>query len=239
MAARTPWHRMAGPERAAVANPTEIPGFDPPLHQVIDGNQISAAAAIAMTDRPKWGLVETGGLRLFPPLKRANDAEFSPDGRCRYWLTRIVEVGMLPYVGLFIGLNPSKAGAVDNDQTIRKEIGFASRWGWSGFWKANLFAHVETESALLRELAYDYAVGDRNDDCLKEMVARAPEIVLCWGDSCPPMMRIRIAVVLGIVQKFKPHSCQVFTLGLTTSGQPRHTSRIGYDTARVPWRVSA
>lgn len=228
MAARTPWHRVAGPERAADANPTEIPGFDPPL--------------VVSQTKPKWGLVETSGLRLFPhwPGLPRNDAEFSPDLRCRYWLSRIdVMANALAPVGLLIGLNPSKAGADKNDQTITKELGFAKRWGWSGFWKANLFAHIETESAKLRELAYDYAVGDRNDDVLKEMVARAPEIVLCWGDSCPKQMRIRIAVVLGIVQKFKPHSCQVFTLGLTASGQPRHTSRIGYDTARVPWEARA
>lgn len=60
-----------------------------------------------------------------------SDAVFSPCGKYRYRLWRVW--GDADRRCLFIGVNPSKAGAVDNDHTIRKEIGFAKRWGFGAY----------------------------------------------------------------------------------------------------------
>src|SRR4051812_40590931 len=53
-------------------------------------------------------------------------ATFSDDDVYRYELTRELG-GMRPLVTC--GLNPSTADASKNDQTIRKDIGFAKHWG--------------------------------------------------------------------------------------------------------------
>lgn len=56
------------------------------------------------------------------------DAILSADRKYRYVLTRIWDEAK-PTV-LFIGLNPSTADEETDDQTIRKCIGYAKRWGY-------------------------------------------------------------------------------------------------------------
>lgn len=173
-------------------------------------------------------------VRLMPPLPVTSDAEFL--GGYRYWLSRPAR-GAGP-VGLIIGLNPSKAGAAieDTDHTITKEIEYASRWGWSGFWKGNLFAHVETKSAKLRGMSYDAAVGPHNDDVLGAMIAAAPQVVICWGNNVPPALSARPAVVLDMVRK---HHIEALCFGLTSSGAPMHPLRLSYDTKLVVYPFPA
>lgn len=57
-------------------------------------------------------------------------AMFSKCRKYRYVLWRIWDDDK-PRV-MFIGLNPSIAGAIIDDPTIRKVIGFAKRWGFGG-----------------------------------------------------------------------------------------------------------
>lgn len=70
-------------------------------------------------------------------------AVFSPCGTYRYELRRTWE-SSLPIL-VTIGLNPSTADGYGDDPTIRKEIGFASRWGYGGIVKVNMFAFRSTD----------------------------------------------------------------------------------------------
>lgn len=65
-------------------------------------------------------------------------AEFSPDSRFRYELTREWD-DRLPRC-CFIGLNPSTADASVNDPTIRRCMGFARAWGYGSLLMLNLYA---------------------------------------------------------------------------------------------------
>lgn len=157
-----------------------------------------------------------------------DDAEFRADGVHRYWLSRAVAAE--GPVGLFLGLNPSKAGAVDNDPTVRKWKGFTKRWGWSGFLVGNLFSFIETKSALLRDLAPYHANDDNSNTALISLILRTPNIVLCWGNNVPKHLRSRVSAVLDLLSEHQLPGTTVSTFGLSKSGNPMHPLILGYDT---------
>ena len=168
--------------------------------------------------------------RLAPPQIIGDDAEFREDGVHRYWLSR--RVAPEGPVGLFLALNPSTAGAIGDDATVRKWKGFARRWGWSGFWVGNLFTFIETKSARLRELASYHVCDDASDKVLIAMLQRAPEVVLCWGNNVPKHLSSRIGAVLDLLQEHQPTGASVSTFGLSKSGQPMHPLMLSYETPR-------
>jgi len=86
----------------------------------------------------------------------------------------------------FIMLNPSTADDVFDDATIRRCIGFAKRWGFSGLVVTNLFAFRATDPKDLRKLAATnpaYAVGDGNTDWIEQEAAKAEAVVCAWGNG--------------------------------------------------------
>ncbi len=70
-------------------------------------------------------------------------AAISLCGTFRYTLTRVWD-DFAPRV-LFGLLNPSKADAQLSDQTLRKGIGFAQRWGAGSVEFVNLYAYRATD----------------------------------------------------------------------------------------------
>lgn len=182
-------------------------------------------------------------MRLIPPSPVCDDAEFSADGLERLWLSRKVErqVGapLNGHVGLIIGLNPSTAGAAENDATIRKEIEFARRWGWSGFWKANLFTHIETDSTKLKKMSYLEACGSHGSDVLEALIPVAAEIVVCWGASVPKHMTHRIPAVCARLRVLRQPAAKVLCFGLSKGGHPVHPLYLSYETELIPFDLPA
>jgi hypothetical protein len=174
-------------------------------------------------------------MRLLPPTPVCDDAEFVNAGLERIWLSRrVADAGP---VGLFIGLNPSTAGATETDHTITKEKEFARRWGWSGFWKGNLFTCVETYSANLKNLRLETAVGEQGDAVLGTMVLVAPEIVVCWGNNVPKDKRARITDVLHMIATLKRVDVPVRCFGLSKEGAPMHPLMLSYETQLVDFEL--
>lgn len=173
--------------------------------------------------------------RLLPPEQICDDAEF--DGTThRLWLSRkVADDGP---VGLIIGLNPSTAGATDDDHTIRKEKEFARRWGWSGFWKINLFTVIETDSRKLTDFDYRTAVGKYGSAVLETFIPRAWIIVVCWGAAVPKHMRHRVPAVCTHVRHLKANGSMVFCFGTSKEGHPKHPLRLGYDTKIEPFALA-
>lgn len=155
----------------------------------------------------------------------AGAAGFYDERRRRSWLTRVWGDVSGPRV-LFIGLNPSYANEDDPDLTTTKEVVFAQRWGFHGMEKVNLFDWVTTEPAALA--AVDNPEGDPRN--LAEIEKRASaaiigKIVLCWGDG--GALHHRSSLVFGALW---PYRGQMFCLGWTKKGYPKHTSRLSYET---------
>ncbi len=176
-------------------------------------------------------------MRLRPTLPACDDAEFSNNGTERLWLSRkVADEGP---VGLIIGLNPSTAGASveSNDHTIKKETEFARRWGWGGFWKANLFTCIETYSRNLKNMTYAQACGEHGIAVLHNMIPHAHEIVVCWGAGVPKPMRPRIELVCTRIRQLKQSATRVLCFGASKGGDPVHPLYLSYDTELVEFEL--
>lgn len=174
-------------------------------------------------------------MRLLPPLPVCDDAEFSEDRTERLWLSRkVAESGP---VGLIIGLNPSTAGATEDDHTITKEKEFARSWGWGGFWKGNLFTRIETYSQNLKNMTYREACGEHGTVVLQEMIPRAYEIVVCWGAAVPKPMAHRISAVCTFIRVLKWSQARVLCFGTSKNGHPIHPLYLSYSTPMVEFEL--
>ncbi len=150
-------------------------------------------------------------------LSQSNSAAFSPCKKYRYLLTRTL-AGSGPWL-TFVMLNPSRATATEPDRTVGRCMYFAQRGGHAGLLVANLFAFRATFPSDC--FAQDDPVGPLNDYVL-ERLPKGP-IVAGWGDQPDPRVAARAARVLEILRAEN----QVFCLGKTQSGAPRHPSRLG------------
>lgn len=113
----------------------------------------------------------------------------------------------------WIMLNPSTADASQDDPTIRRVRGFTSLWGFNGFTVVNLYALRSTDPAALR--SHPDPVGPDNDAMLMRAVNAATFVVLAWGANAE---QERAKCVMTRLRERN----NVFHLGLTKSGQPRH-----------------
>lgn len=151
-------------------------------------------------------------------------------GLFRWRLDR--EIAQTGIVVALPGVNPSTAGRIANDATIRKDIGFGERNGWRKIIKVNKFAYRAKDVRDLRR-AVD-PIGPENDRWLAEAFDEADIIVPCWGPlaKLPKYLRRRWLEVLRIAERSgKP----IMSFGITNDGQPRHTLMLAYETPLTPW----
>lgn len=169
-------------------------------------------------------------------LLLSRSAVISKCGLYRWRLDRDTGIGGL--VALLLGVNPSIADANIDDHTIRKDLGFARRLGWSHIIKGNLFAYRATDIAALRSLDLHTAVGPENDAYLIEMMKEADVVVAAWGPTAklPSHLRQRWRRVVSMAEHYKV-DLQCF--GTALDGQPRHTLMLPYSTDLVPWSAPA
>ena len=135
---------------------------------------------------------------------------------------------------LWIMLNPSTADATKDDATIRKCVGFTERLGYSALYVVNLFAYRSRHPGEL--LSVRDPIGPRCDEWIEvraQTQGCAWRVIAAWGslDFCP-RFRDRAARVLQLLDGHK-----VMCLGTSKSGDPRHPSRIGYDTPLEPFTL--
>jgi hypothetical protein len=150
---------------------------------------------------------------------------FDVSGRYRYALWRAWSA-YNPRI-VFILLNPSTADEEMNDPTIRRCIGFARAWKFGSVEVVNLFAHRATDAREL--LKIDDPVGDENDLFLIQAVERCSTVVVGWGSRGTLLGRDSQALSLLAGRK------DVFCLGITKDGQPRHPLYVKGDTILVPF----
>lgn len=152
-------------------------------------------------------------------------ANLSDDKKYRYSLTRIWNP-VLPMVA-WICLNPSTADAEKDDPTVRKIMGFSSRWGYGGFALLNLLALRATDPKLLL-LTVD-PVGPLNTIdlvCSQIQCDKFPDpLIVAWGNI---YSRFRPRAEK-FIQRFESLRC----LGKTFRGNPLHPLMVPYLTPLV------
>lgn len=157
-----------------------------------------------------------------------SDATFSECRAYRYVLTR--EWTEKHQLAAFIGLNPSTADETKDDPTVRRCMGFAQDWGYSGIYMLNLFAFRATKPRDLR-MARD-PVGPANDAHLVRICTMAHIVIACWGAYGNHMFRSEHVVPLllskGVVLR---------AFGTTKSGEPRHPLYLSKGIDTFVWRV--
>ena len=163
-------------------------------------------------------------------LLLSRSALLSDCGTYRWRLER--DLGTDGVVAAILGVNPSTANAEIDDQTIRKDMGFARRLGWRKIIKGNKFAFRATDVNALKT-ARD-PVGRENDDHLRSIMRDADVVVAAWGPltKLPRHLRTRWQAVASIADEIgKPLMCW----GTAQDGQPRHPLMLAYETPLVAW----
>ena len=156
-------------------------------------------------------------------------ALFSEDHVYRHMLWRIWDE-TLPLL-LMLMLNPSKAGAVESDPTVTRQIERAKRLGCGGLLVANTHDLVSTDPLGLKRHPKPVS-----DDCDQYIVLAADRvagsggyIVCAWGKHCPPARQRDIIKLLAPFGK-------IYCLGLNKDGSPEHPLYKKYDLPLMEFR---
>ena len=124
---------------------------------------------------------------------------------------------------VFVGLNPSTADETQDDPTIRRCMGFAEAWGFSGMAMVNLFAVRATDPRDM--LSHPEPVGPDNDMWLRE-TCTGSTVIAVWGTRGDHLGRS------GSVAHAIPG---LWCLGFTKAGCPKHPLYLPKDTKPVPY----
>jgi len=134
----------------------------------------------------------------------------------RYWLSRELHQGEIKPI-VFVMLNPSTADGEQDDNTIRRCIDYATKWGGSHLVVVNLFAFRSPKPKVLK--ASDSPVGDLCDTYIRhalELSSRHNGIVVCaWGEDGKFIGRDR-----AVFEILKPHN--PMAIKINQSGAPAH-----------------
>jgi len=105
-------------------------------------------------------------------------AVFSPDRKYRYLLWRQWDLTK-PSIA-FVMLNPSTADERILDNTVRRCIQYAKKWGYGRIEVGNIFALRSTDPAAL--YTSSDPVGPENDRYLREIARTNDRIIVAWGN---------------------------------------------------------
>ena len=129
---------------------------------------------------------------------------------------------------LFVMLNPSTATEVQNDPTVERCERRARALGFGAFAVANIFAYRATDPRVMRGVADP--VGPGIDAAIVDLAGAADMVVCAWGTHGAHLGRG--AAVEALLRR---QGRDLFHLGLTLAGAPKHPLYIGYAAPPVPW----
>lgn len=172
---------------------------------------------------------------LWPPTFERDDivvrgeasswAVLSSCDKYRYLLGRIWDPA-LPII-VWVMLNPSVADHAKPDPTIRKCVGFSTRWGGGGIVVANLFGWRSTDADML--LVQSDPVGPWNERAIEyamSLTTAGLPAVAGWGK-----IRTRWdARAWQVTNVLRGAHC----IGVNDNGTPRHPLMVKYATPRLP-----
>src|SRR6056297_2114237 len=185
-----------------------------------------------MTGNAPEHLHDPGGkVRLGLPDGVIGGATFSDCGRYRQALTRDwTPEGEAARAVLFVGMNPSVAGAEVSDPTCHRELTFARDWGFTRYLKANV---LDWRATAPRDIPHDpaLAASAQNLAVLARLTREADTLVMASGKIHPRYEALRDAALALLRASGKPLLC----LGHNKDGSAKHPLYIRRDTKPVPF----
>jgi hypothetical protein len=163
-------------------------------------------------------------------------AIYSPCRRFRYILTRNIGAGDRILVG--VGLNPSTATAFKNDPTIKRGIGFASRWGCGLYVMLNAYAYRSTDPKRMWHAADIESldvVGEHNDAAIALVLGSLEDedtALAAWGAHARPDRVRRLAELA------EQARVSFVCLGTNKDGSPGHPLYKPAATKRQRWELN-
>ncbi len=161
-------------------------------------------------------------------LLRQSWAVYSDCERYRYSLQRAWEGGLGRVT--FVMLNPSTATEVQNDPTVERCERRARAMGYSAFQVVNIFAFRATDPADMRRAADP--IGPENDAAILAAAAWADRIICAWGTHGAHLERGP-----QVAQMLRMAGHDLFHLGLSKGGAPKHPLYIGYSIQPMEWAL--
>lgn len=149
------------------------------------------------------------------------------EGEYRYSLGRTWDP-TLPRV-CWILLNPSVADADQDDPTLRRCIAFSRREGFGSLVLVNLFARRCTRPVHLNDPGDP--VGPENTTAITQAVSDSLRVIVGWGAH---RLARRRGYALSVRAAHYGHE-DLWCLGLTSSGAPRHPLYVRGDAKLVRW----
>lgn len=152
------------------------------------------------------------------------DARFSDDRKFRFSLYREWDSAK-PKVA-FIGLNPSTANEITNDNTITKCAKIAANNGFGAFYMINLFTYVTAyPNELLTCGNPDYLA----DDYIHNVTVNCSATVACWGAFKQNKERANV-----VLSKLINPLC----LKINADGSPKHPLYCKDDSIFIPFNLT-
>jgi len=125
-------------------------------------------------------------------------------------------------------LNPSTAGALNDDPTITRSTARASQDGFGALIQENLSAYISTDPKIF--VTEGCQIGVETDDYLKQAItlalASGGQVVCGWGSFRG--ISERAAQVLKMIP-------EPYCLGINADGSPKHPLYISYKTQVVKY----
>ena len=156
----------------------------------------------------------------------ASVAEYSDCEKFRYTLTRVWDEQGAK--ALFVMLNPSTATEIQNDPTVERCERRARTMGFGAFRVCNIFAYRATDPRDMR--AVPDPIGPLNDEAISNSAPWADKIICAWGTHGAHLERGPAVEVL-----LRQTGLQLYHLGLSKAGHPKHPLYISYETKPIIW----
>ena len=159
--------------------------------------------------------------------------DMTDDTTHRYRLSRETPAIDASGTATWVMLNPSTADDQTDDPTIRRVVGFTGRWGYRRVEVVNVFAARATNPRTLKTML-DPIGGPEADQAIREAVADAQLVVAAWGGSVSVVSKASSRDVrmrhIWVIDLLRRSGRDVFCLGRTRDGYPRHPLYVPYRT---------
>ena len=169
-----------------------------------------------------------GKVRTLMPRGMEGGASFHGPGDC-YRTTLWRSWGRTGERFVFLGMNPSTAGARHNDPTITRECGFAMRDGASGLWKLNVSAYRATRPADLLKATVPLDCPENRAAILS--LTQAPKFIVAFGCLHPVLRPIGESIVADLLHR----GVRLWCFGTTADGSPKHPLYLPKHAQLVRW----